>query len=75
MVFFANKDNNRKISKRLLGKGTHMRPFPQPSPARRYKNVLRKAEAVSKKNCATLGVHLKQNRGAISTQSQVETTR
>jgi hypothetical protein len=50
MVFFENKENHRKISKGLLGKGFKCRPLPQtPSPARRCKNALRKAGAVSKK--------------------------
>src|SRR5947208_1853048 len=31
MVFFENKENNKKISKRLLGKGTQM-PSPSPDP-------------------------------------------
>src|SRR3981189_1709632 len=31
MVFFENKDNNKKISKGLLGKGTQM-PSPSPDP-------------------------------------------
>jgi transposase InsO family protein len=30
MVFFENKENNKKISKRLLGKGTQTVPFPRP---------------------------------------------
>jgi putative transposase len=38
----------------LLG----LQPLPQtPSPARRCKNAFTKAKAVSKKNCAILGVH------------------
>jgi hypothetical protein len=52
MVFFENKENSRKISKGLLGKGTQM---PSPSPASRIqlrncleKGVGSKAEAVSK---------------------------
>ena len=50
MEFFENKENNKKISKRLLGKGTQMPSLsPAPSPARRCKNAVTKAEAVSKK--------------------------
>jgi len=48
MEFFENKENNKKNSKRLLGKGTQMpSPSAEPSPARRYKNAFTKAEAVS----------------------------
>jgi hypothetical protein len=45
MEFFENKENNKKISKSLLGKGTQM---PSPSPARRCRNAVMKAETVSK---------------------------
>ena len=48
MEFFEYKENNKKNSKGLLGKGTQMpSPSPDPSPARRYKNAFAKAEAVS----------------------------
>ncbi|MGH9711852.1 MAG: IS3 family transposase [Candidatus Acidiferrales bacterium] len=50
MVFFENKENDERGSTRLLGRGLKCRPLPQtPSPARRCKNALTKAEAVSKK--------------------------
>jgi hypothetical protein len=50
MEFFENKENSKKNSKGLLGKGTQMPSLPQtPSPARRCKNAVTKAEAVSKK--------------------------
>jgi hypothetical protein len=49
MVFFENKENNKKISKGLLGKGTQMpSPSPDPFSARRYENAFMKAETVSK---------------------------
>ncbi len=58
MEFFENKENNKRILKDCWGRGLKCRPLPQtPSPARRCKNAFTKAEAVSKKNCAILGVH------------------
>ena len=56
MVFFENKDNDRKISKGLLGKGTQMpSPSPDPSPASRCQNAVRKVGAVSPKLCQSRG--------------------
>ena len=48
--FLRTKTTTERFLKDCWGKGLKCRPLPQtPSPARRCKNVLRKAEAVSKK--------------------------